>query len=1518
MRHSRSIRAVTAAVAAATVGLASAVTALSASAADTVVITSDFEAGSADPWQARGSTIAVVDTDAHTGTRALSVTGRTADWQGVQTDVVGLVAPGQSVTVSGWVKLLGVGSTTAKFSVHETTADAYTQVSTPVTVDGAAWVEMSGTYTVPAGQAGLVLYVEAAEPTASFLVDDITVTASGEGSYPGGAVDPTTSQVTTARGTGNVAALTFDDGPNPGETEQLLDLLAAEDIDATFCVIGQNVQAPGGAEILQRIVAEGHTLCNHTTSYADMGTWTADQIEADLKANLAIIRDALGDPDYPVPYFRAPDGSWGATPQVAVDLGMQPLGLGNVIFDWDGNDLSVETLSANLRTAIVPGAVVLAHDGGGDRSGTIAAVEAVVPEYVADGWTFTLPAERGPGTGGQPVTVTAVDFDDETLGDWTASGSPSLAYVDADGGKALAITRAADYEGIQSPTGLLQKDVVYTFSMRAMLPDDAPVDATRARFVVKPNYDWVGDAEITKGEWTQITGTYTVPAAVTDLNAVQIYLGTADQSGAYTLLVDDITVTRPAGTGDHTPVDLTFDFEDATLQGWEPRDAGGSPTVTVTDAEAHESVHAALVSDRDGQGDGIRLDVSEILESSVTYDVTAWVKMAAGEEPDDLWLSMQRTNEGADAFDTLGQFADVGSTGWTQVQTSFTMADAETAYLYFETAYNGGGPGAFLVDDITIRSRDVQVEPLTPLMDTVDFPLGVAIDGRDAVGSSGELTLRHFNQVTAENHMKVEAWYDETRTFRMHPEAVAVLDFAQENDLRLYGHVLLWHSQTPEWFFQDDDGEPLTDSDADKQVLRDRLRTHVFNVAETISDQYGAFGSETNPLVAWDVVNEVIADTPEYADGLRRSEWYRILGEEFIDLAFTYANEAFNGEYAAEGVEHPVTLFINDYNTEQSGKQDRYYALVERLLARGVPVDGVGHQFHVSLSTPVPALGAALDRFAGLPVVQAVTELDVTVGTPVTQANLVEQGYYYRDAFDVFRQFQAATGDMFSVTVWGLHDGRSWRSEQAPLLFDSGLQGKPAYYGAAGAELEPRVLAELSFGGSVPLDASATTAPDWQRLPLHEVGDVAAFQTRWEADHLTVLVRVDDATVDGTDGLSVVVGENTYAFGRDGSGDVPGVVTPTTDGWAAVVHVPLTDAALGDVLDVDIRVTDGETTTGWNAPGVLGTLTLVEPLSFVEVAQAPAAPTIDGEVDDVWAQANVVTTETQIEGSAESAATADIRTLWSGDGSTLYVLADVTDDQVDVSGDSPWIQDSVEIFLDAGNYRNGPYRYDDTQTRINAENAVSFGTGDETFQRNRLASATTLTDTGYRVEASISLLESGGAGTFHGLDFQVNDGTDGARTSVRTWADPTGISYQSTARWGVGQLVEAPFVPDPDVAVHAFVAKAGSQITVDVSGYLPGSTVALRLDPEVVAGRARPVNLGTVTVDDTGAGTARVAIPRQTKLGLYSVVGTSGDLTAEDWLLVVPKLVLPGGPGHGPGSGHGPGHGPGHGWVIWR
>ncbi|MFL6124288.1 polysaccharide deacetylase family protein [Actinophytocola sp.] len=192
----------------------------------------------------------------------------------------------------------------------------------------------------------------------------------------------------TARG-GRTVAFTFDDGPDPQNTPRLLKLLRREHIRAVFCLWGDHVrQYP---ELVRRIVAEGHILCNHSMHHDDMSTWTPAAIRADLLETRAAIREAV--PWARIPYFRAPNGAWGQTPAVAASLGMQPLGWRLAIGDWapPGTDVLVD----RLMTGITEGAVVLMHDGGGDRTQTIEAVAAVTPRLRAGGWHLTVPARRG-------------------------------------------------------------------------------------------------------------------------------------------------------------------------------------------------------------------------------------------------------------------------------------------------------------------------------------------------------------------------------------------------------------------------------------------------------------------------------------------------------------------------------------------------------------------------------------------------------------------------------------------------------------------------------------------------------------------------------------------------------------------------------------------------------------------------------------------------------------------------------------------------------------------------------------------------------------------------------------------------------------------------------------------------------------------------------------------------------------------------------------------------------------------
>ncbi len=206
---------------------------------------------------------------------------------------------------------------------------------------------------------------------------------------PARAGGPTAVVVDTARGHGAVVSFTFDDGPDPEDTPRLLDVLRRWHVRAVFCLVGDQVRAHPG--LVRRIAAEGHVLCNHTLHHDDLSVLTPEQIRGDLTQTSALIRRAV--PHAHIPYFRAPYGSWGQSPQVSAELGMQPLGWRLAISDWEppGTDVLVQ----RLREGITPGAVVLMHDGGGDRSQTVAAVDRVIPELRAQGWRFTLPRRRG-------------------------------------------------------------------------------------------------------------------------------------------------------------------------------------------------------------------------------------------------------------------------------------------------------------------------------------------------------------------------------------------------------------------------------------------------------------------------------------------------------------------------------------------------------------------------------------------------------------------------------------------------------------------------------------------------------------------------------------------------------------------------------------------------------------------------------------------------------------------------------------------------------------------------------------------------------------------------------------------------------------------------------------------------------------------------------------------------------------------------------------------------------------------
>lgn len=195
-----------------------------------------------------------------------------------------------------------------------------------------------------------------------------------------------TDLVYDTRSPGNFLGLTFDDGPHPENTPALLRVLARHAVTAVFFVCGERVlEHPG---IVRDIAAQGHVLGNHTMRHDDLSGWPADRVADDLRATNDAIRSAV--PGAAVPFFRAPYGQWGDSLEPARALGMRRVDWRLHVEDWEPQ--TADALLQRLVDGAEPGAVVLLHDGGGDRMPTVDAVDRLIPEMRSRGWEFDLPA----------------------------------------------------------------------------------------------------------------------------------------------------------------------------------------------------------------------------------------------------------------------------------------------------------------------------------------------------------------------------------------------------------------------------------------------------------------------------------------------------------------------------------------------------------------------------------------------------------------------------------------------------------------------------------------------------------------------------------------------------------------------------------------------------------------------------------------------------------------------------------------------------------------------------------------------------------------------------------------------------------------------------------------------------------------------------------------------------------------------------------------------------------------------
>lgn len=698
-----------------------------------------------------------------------------------------------------------------------------------------------------------------------------------------------------------------------------------------------------------------------------------------------------------------------------------------------------------------------------------------------------------------------------------------------------------------------------------------------------------------------------------------------------------------------------------------------------------------------------------------------------------------------------------------------------------------------------------------------------------------ELVEKHFNAVTFGNELKPDALFNyqidgnsvPTKTITFEGEELQVpvvndagdsLDFSRadamadkilewnnahpDQKIRIRGHVLVWHSQTQEWFFHEN--YDITKPYVNKETMNRRLEWFISSVFNHYFGE-AANGKYDGLFYGWDVVNEaVIGNTyrtdkvsaaeslSEIRHGNNSSWWHVYESNEFIINAFKYANK-----YAPKDVE----LYYNDFGETDNTKCEGIVKLINDVKsAEGTRLDALGMQAHYN----VDGFSAAQFKSVAKKYAQAagkvqLTELDFKAsstydGTAATkESEYTKMAYCHKNLYEAIKALKKEGTNVSGLTVWGVIEPNSWLhsqsdlgggasgSAQCPLLFDGNYKAKPAYWAYVDAtKLQPAIqkvtITEAKDGN---------IAGETYTIDQGEVQ--AEFIPVWDADGLTVQVKVKDTTVNDADAVTVYVDPENSA-----SDITPDKVTVArtaaaaiAGGYQATVKVSMKNLKVAQQISLDVVVNnDGKT-------GSFNDLTGKQESSSKYYAVATMKPgiekipygtiSVDADADAAWG--NAVNIPLTINKGSEASANAKV--LWDDDN--LYVYATIKDAVLDKTGAQTHEQDSLEVFIDEDNGKTASYGEDDKQYRINYNNEQSFN-GKKCLAEN-VKSATKTIDGGYVVEAAFKWTDIKPAnGTKIGLELQINDAKGGKRIGTLSWYDETGMGWSGSNVYGTVEL----------------------------------------------------------------------------------------------------------------------------------
>lgn len=332
----------------------------------------------------------------------------------------------------------------------------------------------------------------------------------------------------------------------------------------------------------------------------------------------------------------------------------------------------------------------------------------------------------------------------------------------------------------------------------------------------------------------------------------------------------------------------------------------------------------------------------------------------------------------------------------------------------------------FLIISFLFASCTTQPKTEAPASLKDAFPnytLGVAINvnqSNKVDTFSDSIVCQHFNSIVPENCMKSEEIHPAEDTYYW-DDADRYVQFGEENGMQIIGHCLVWHSQCPQWMCHDAEGNLVS-----PEVLKQHIKDHI----TTVVTRYKA------RITGWDVVNEAIVEDGSY----RQSDFYKILGEEFIPFAFECAHEA----------DPDLELYYNDYGMAVPGRREGVVRLIKQLQERGCRIDAVGLQSHMGLDHPDwDEFELSIKTFIEAGVDVQFTEVDMSAIPTVNFGANVSDTEEYRESLNPYKDalpdsvsvvWNERMAKFFSivdkyadhvkrVTAWGVTDADSWKND---------------------------------------------------------------------------------------------------------------------------------------------------------------------------------------------------------------------------------------------------------------------------------------------------------------------------------------------------------------------------------------------------------------------------------------------------------------------------------------------------------